>query len=139
MKLLVASSNPGKLREYRSLCAEHSPGISVELLPGFAEIATFEESASTFAENAAGKALYYSRFAEMPVLADDSGLAVAALVGAEVAILAVNLQLSRMETVRVRDRLHRFIALMIARQPEHRRPRRQQHATEQHADPEHDR
>jgi XTP/dITP diphosphohydrolase len=82
MKLLVVSSNPGKLREYRTLCAEHSPGISVELLSGFAEISTFEESAPTFAENAAGKALYYSRFTELPVLADDSGLAVAALGGA---------------------------------------------------------
>jgi XTP/dITP diphosphohydrolase len=79
-KLFVASSNPGKLREYRIL-ASGQP-IELDLLPGFTEIPQFEESASTFAENAAGKALHYSHFAELPVIADDSGLVVPALGGA---------------------------------------------------------
>ena len=42
----------------------------------------YEEGATTFAENAAGKALYYSRFSPGLVLADDSGLVVPALGGA---------------------------------------------------------
>jgi len=54
----------------------------LELLPGFEALPPFEETAPTFAENAAGKALHYSRFCEGPVFADDSGLVVPALDGA---------------------------------------------------------
>ncbi len=79
-KLFVASSNPGKLREYRIL-ATGQP-VQLESLPRFSAIPAFEESAPTFAENAAGKALHYSRFADLPVVADDSGLVVPALGGA---------------------------------------------------------
>lgn len=80
MKILLASSNPGKLREYREL----APGTSleIELLPQIREIPPFDESAPTFAENAAGKALHYSRHTTEFVLADDSGLVVPALGGA---------------------------------------------------------
>ena len=56
--------------------------VETELLPGFDSLPSFEEDAPTFAENAAGKALHYSRFTELPVMADDSGLEVAALGGA---------------------------------------------------------
>ena len=56
--------------------------IRLELLPGFDALPTFEESAPTFAENAAGKALHYSRLCEGLVFADDSGLVVPALDGA---------------------------------------------------------
>lgn len=82
--ILLASSNPGKLREYRALASEGSlnPGLSFELFQGFSDIPPFDESAPTFGENAAGKALYYSRFTQLPVMADDSGLAVDALGGA---------------------------------------------------------
>jgi XTP/dITP diphosphohydrolase len=84
VRLLLASSNPGKLREYRTLALAGPPDLhlELELLPHFSELPRFEESAPTFAENAAGKALHYSRFTELPVLADDSGLAVDALGGA---------------------------------------------------------
>jgi XTP/dITP diphosphohydrolase len=78
-RIFLASSNPGKLREYRDLAA--GSGIQLVCLPGFSAIARFDESQPTFAENAAGKALYYSRFADGAVLADDSGLAVPALGG----------------------------------------------------------
>jgi non-canonical purine NTP pyrophosphatase (RdgB/HAM1 family) len=78
--LLLASGNPGKLREYQALTAGHA--LELELLPGFADLPEFEESAPTFAENAAGKALYYSRHCEELVLADDSGLVVPSLGGA---------------------------------------------------------
>ena len=84
MRLLVASSNPGKLREYRALASQDASTLAVELdlLPNFSQLPAFDESAPTFAENAAGKALHYSRYTEEAVLADDSGLAVDALGGA---------------------------------------------------------
>jgi XTP/dITP diphosphohydrolase len=80
MRLFLASSNPGKLREYLELA--RGSGVTIELLPRFGEFPTFEESAPTFAENSAGKALHYSRFTDHAVLADDSGLVVPALGGA---------------------------------------------------------
>jgi len=80
MKLLLASSNPGKLREYRELAGES--GIDLVGPPNFSEMEEFEERAPTFAENAAGKAQYYSRFTGECVLADDSGLVVPTLGGA---------------------------------------------------------
>jgi XTP/dITP diphosphohydrolase len=78
--LLLASSNAGKLHEYRQMAG--TAGLEINLLPNFAGVPLFEESAPTFAENAAGKALHYSRFACDAVLADDSGLVVPALCGA---------------------------------------------------------
>src|ERR1700679_3633894 len=80
MKFLLASSNPGKLREYRELASDS--GVELEELPNFKQIEAFEESAPTFAENAAGKAIHYSRFTTEAVIADDSGLVVPALNGA---------------------------------------------------------
>jgi XTP/dITP diphosphohydrolase len=80
VRIVLASSNAGKLREYRELAAD--TGIEIDLLPNFREIPAFEESAPTFAENSAGKALHYSRFTTEMVLADDSGLVVPALGGA---------------------------------------------------------
>jgi XTP/dITP diphosphohydrolase len=80
VKIEVATSNPGKLREYRELAAGQP--IQLESVPGIAALAPFDESANTFAENSAGKALYYSRFTSEPVIADDSGLVVPALGGA---------------------------------------------------------
>jgi XTP/dITP diphosphohydrolase len=80
MKLLLASSNPGKLREYRELA--RGTNVEIGLLPDFSSFPAFDEAAPTFAENAAGKALHYSRFADVAVLADDSGLVVPALGGA---------------------------------------------------------
>ena len=56
--------------------------MELELLPGFDLLPAFEENAPTFAENAAGKTLYYSRFCDGLVFADDSGLVVPALGGA---------------------------------------------------------
>jgi XTP/dITP diphosphohydrolase len=80
IEVFLASSNPGKLREYRVLTGD-SP-VELALLPNFTEVPLFEETALTFAENSAGKALHYSRFATGTVLADDSGLVVPALGGA---------------------------------------------------------
>jgi len=79
-RLILASGNPGKLREYQVLAAGHA--LELVLLPGFADVPEFPEDAPTFAENAAGKAIYYSRHCEGLVFADDSGLAVPSLRGA---------------------------------------------------------
>jgi XTP/dITP diphosphohydrolase len=82
--LFLASSNPGKLKEYRVLAenAALSARWELALLPEFESLPVFAENAPTFAENAAGKALHYSRFQEGMVFADDSGLVVPSLGGA---------------------------------------------------------
>jgi XTP/dITP diphosphohydrolase len=80
IRVFLATSNPGKLREYSVLAAEFS--VELALLPNFSEISIFEESAPTFAENAAGKAQHYGKHSSGIVLADDSGLVVPALGGA---------------------------------------------------------
>ena len=84
VKLFLASSNPGKLAEYCALATAAAPSlpIELELLAGFDALPQFEENAPTFGENAAGKALHYSRQRDGLVFADDSGLVVPALGGA---------------------------------------------------------
>ncbi len=74
------TGNSGKLREFQILAAGHA--LELELLPEYATLPEFEEAAPTFAENAAGKALYYSKHCDGMVFADDSGLVVPALGGA---------------------------------------------------------
>jgi XTP/dITP diphosphohydrolase len=80
--LYLASGNAGKLKEFRLLAEAAGGNFQLELLPGYAKLPAFEESAPTFAENAAGKAFYYSRGSDGIVFADDSGLVVPALGGA---------------------------------------------------------
>jgi len=83
-KLFLASSNAGKVAEYRALAGAAALSLPVELalLQGFDALPAFEENAPTFAENAAGKAVHYSRHRDGLVFADDSGLVVPALGGA---------------------------------------------------------
>lgn len=83
VKILLASSNHGKLAEFQALASAATGAIpAMELFPEFASLPQFEESAPTFGENAAGKAAHYSRFTDLVVLADDSGLEVHSLGGA---------------------------------------------------------
>jgi XTP/dITP diphosphohydrolase len=85
-KLYFASSNPGKLAEFRAFAESCAHGqhatVSVELLSRFESLPAFEENAPTFGENALGKALYYSQLSDEILFADDSGLTVDALGGA---------------------------------------------------------
>ena len=81
-KLYLASGNAGKLEEFRVLAEACGKNWRLELLPDCAKFPEYEESAPTFAENAAGKAFYYSRYGDGIVFADDSGLVVPALNGA---------------------------------------------------------
>ena len=81
LRLYVATSSQGKLRDFRTAAETHA--VSIEPLPDLAEIQPPEEDGATFAENAMLKAVYYSQF--LPgqlVVADDSGLEVDALSGA---------------------------------------------------------
>jgi XTP/dITP diphosphohydrolase len=80
--VLVASTNEGKLREFRALADGAGASLTLELLPGIEEMPAFDENAPTFGENALGKALHYSLLSSETVLADDSGLVVPALAGA---------------------------------------------------------
>jgi XTP/dITP diphosphohydrolase len=78
--IVIATRNRGKLHEFRALLLPLKNEIlSLEEVGIDNEV---EESGRTFAENARLKALAYSRFTQFPVLADDSGLEVAALEGA---------------------------------------------------------
>ena len=78
--VLIASSNPGKLRDFRAVAARH--GVEVELLPNFTSVPEALEDGVTFEENARKKAEHYSQYAPgRVVLADDSGLAVQYLNG----------------------------------------------------------
>ena len=80
MQLHLASANPGKLAEFEGMARTYQ-GLTLGLLPDFSSFPAFDESAPTFSENAAGKALHYSQFANGRVVADDSGLVVPALGG----------------------------------------------------------
>jgi XTP/dITP diphosphohydrolase len=80
-RVLVATSNSGKIRDLIGAAAVHN--VSVEVLPGFAALPAVIEDGATFEANARKKAEYYSKHAESElVIADDSGLEVDALGGA---------------------------------------------------------
>jgi XTP/dITP diphosphohydrolase len=80
-RVLIASSNPGKLRDFAGAASLH--GIEVAPLPNFAALPTPVEDGTTFTENAVKKANEYSLAVPGEiVLADDSGLEVDALNGA---------------------------------------------------------
>ncbi len=79
--VLIASSNPGKLRDFAAVAARH--GVEVALLSKFKSLPECIEDGSTFEENARKKAEHYSRHAPGEVvLADDSGIEIDALEGA---------------------------------------------------------
>jgi XTP/dITP diphosphohydrolase len=76
-QLLLATTNPGKLREIRGILADVPVElVSLEQFPGIEEP---EETGATFAENARLKALYYSAATGLPAVADDSGIEIDAL------------------------------------------------------------
>ena len=83
MTLVIASTNPGKLRDFAAAAASVDSRVSFAPLPGLEEIAAPAEDQPTFEGNARLKAVYYSRHAPGRImLADDSGLEVEALGGA---------------------------------------------------------
>ena len=78
-KLLIASNNQGKVREYRFLLRNSGFDIISPEDAGISE--TVAEVGSTYEENASLKAITYSRLGQTTALADDSGLEVDALGG----------------------------------------------------------
>lgn len=78
-RLVLASGNPGKLREFRRLLAPLRIDVLAQSELGIAEA---EEPHLTFVENALAKARHASARAKLPALADDSGICVRALGGA---------------------------------------------------------
>ena len=120
--LLLGTRNPGKLREITSIL--HDCGWSFSSLQEFSSVATAEENADTYAENAIAKARFYAMATGMCALADDSGLEVSALGGApgvfsaryagENASDADRRELLLMELERIgdRDRRARFVSVV---------------------------
>jgi XTP/dITP diphosphohydrolase len=77
-RLVLASGNPGKIREIAALLAP----LKIEVVPqAELDIAEAEEPHDTFLENALAKARHASRASGLPALADDSGLCLDALGG----------------------------------------------------------
>ena len=77
--LLIATTNPGKLREIRSIL----DGLPVDLktLTDYPDIQIADETGATFAENARQKALHYGTIIGMPTMAEDSGFEIDVLGG----------------------------------------------------------
>ena len=75
-KLVIASNNPGKLREIGQMLAP----LGIEVLPQAAlNVPEADEPHRTFVENALAKARHAARLTRLPALADDSGICVDAL------------------------------------------------------------
>jgi XTP/dITP diphosphohydrolase len=78
-KVFIATSNPGKLRDFAGVTAGQDD-LALELLPGFSSLPAVEEDGDSFEANARKKAAFYSNSAASAlVLADDSGIEVEAL------------------------------------------------------------
>jgi XTP/dITP diphosphohydrolase len=78
-KLVIASNNPGKLREFQAMLTPWGIEVLTQEQLGIAEA---EEPHCTFIENALAKARHVSKASGLPALADDSGICVSALGGA---------------------------------------------------------
>jgi XTP/dITP diphosphohydrolase len=126
MRLLVATQNPGKVREFRlllaplraTLCFPSELGLNLEIA----------EDGITYADNARQKALAYALASGLPSLADDSGLEVDALGGAPGIHSAryasghdadrVTALLTRLESVAWEQRTARFRCVVVIATPE---------------------
>jgi XTP/dITP diphosphohydrolase len=80
LTLYLASTNPGKLREFHE--AALTRGILIETVPGIEQLPPCVEDGETFEMNARKKALHYAAWSQGMVFADDSGICVDALAGA---------------------------------------------------------
>lgn len=118
--IVLASSNPGKIREIQAILGAHP------ILPQSQfKVVEAEETGSTFIENAILKARNASHYAKLPAIADDSGLVVDALDGAPGVISArfarpgasdrdnLDKLLSELEGVPENQRTARFICVMV--------------------------
>jgi len=119
-QLILASNNPGKIREIQALLPKY------HILPQADFVKTeAEETGLTFVENALLKARHAAQHCHLPVLADDSGLAVDVLKGAPGIYSAryagagasdqenVDKLLMALEGVAFEDRTARFICVLV--------------------------
>ena len=77
--LLIATSNPGKLREIQEVLSDLH--LVLKGLKDYADLPDVVEDADTFIGNAEKKALHFAKLTGLPTLADDSGLEVDCLGG----------------------------------------------------------
>ena len=84
-RLLLATTNPGKIREYRSLLG--NIGYQIITLAEEGITKTITETGSSYAQNASAKATTYAELSQLITIGDDSGLEVDAL-GGEPGILS---------------------------------------------------
>jgi XTP/dITP diphosphohydrolase len=127
LDLLLATSNPGKIREYRSLLHGVGYRITTPEAEGIAETVT--ESGDTYEQNARLKAIAFARLSHLTTLADDSGLEVDALGGQPGVHSArfagegatdedkVGLLLARLNGVPREDRTARFMCVIAIAHP----------------------
>jgi XTP/dITP diphosphohydrolase len=80
--IVLATRNSGKIKEFERLLAEYIQGVRVLGLSDFPEMPDVEETGDSFIANSLLKAREVSAFANLPALADDSGLCVDYLHGA---------------------------------------------------------
>lgn len=79
LEIVLASSNRGKVQEFEELLK----GLDIKLIPQYElNIPDAEETGTTFVENAIIKARHAAKYANLPAIADDSGLVIDALGGA---------------------------------------------------------
>ncbi len=127
-KLLLATSNPGKIREYRALLDDLGYEITTLAEAGITKAVT--ESRNTYEQNARLKAVTYAELSQLLTLADDSGLEVDALNGepgvksarfagkAATDADRVNLLLARLNGVPCERRTARFKCVIAIATPE---------------------
>ena len=76
-KILIGTHNKGKFREISYLISKKIKKVSLEKL----NIKSPKETGKTFSANAKLKANYFSKFTNLPVISDDSGICINALNG----------------------------------------------------------
>ena len=128
MKILIATTNEGKIAEFRSLLSDER--LEFIGLDAFSDIPDIEETGNTFAENAKLKAVSYSSYFGLHTLADDSGLEVEALNGRPGVFSAryggvnidyaakIRLLLDEINAAEKRSRTARFVSHIVFASPD---------------------
>lgn len=124
-ELLIATHNPGKLREFAAIF--DGLGLTLRTLDDLGIREDVEETGTTFEENARLKAESYLALSGLPTLADDSGLEVAALGGAPGVYSAryggvkgasqLQYLLDQMQDIPWHQRLARFVCVIALARP----------------------
>jgi XTP/dITP diphosphohydrolase len=130
LTLLLATHNPGKVREFTRLLRD--VGVVLRDLRSFGNVALPPEDGDTYLDNARTKALAAARATNLPAMADDSGLEVDALNGAPGVLSArfggvaaadadrVALLLQRLRDVPTERRTTRFRCVLVVAHPDGR-------------------